>query len=413
MSLLKAFPFWLQTLLGLTLGVLAGLYWGQSGVIYFDAIGDSFINLIKMLVVPLVFFTIASSVARFGQQTGAVAVKLGLQTLLWFVVTAAIAVGIGLLIGHYFQPGLNVGHFDYAPKDPKTIPTPLAVLMGIFPSNMVAAFAEGKTLSVLFIALLTGAGLGALGDATKDLRALIDQAAQLMFKLTRWIIKLTPLGVFGLIASLVAAYGLEAIRPLLGFIGLIYLGCAVILLVIYPLLLKVHGLSVFAFYRGIFTAQQTAFFTCSSLGTLPISLTVAKENLKLDPAYVGFAVPLGANMKMDACGGIYPAIAAIFIANYFGVPLSPGHYGIIAMTAVLGSLATAGIPSAATVMLTLTLSAAGLPIEGLAVVAGIDRIIDMIRTTTNVTGQIVVPTLVARENGLVGADSPLWGRRKG
>jgi Na+/H+-dicarboxylate symporter len=193
---------------------------------------------------------------------------------------------------------------------------------------------------------------------------------------------------------------------------LIYLGCFALLLVVYPALIIVSGLKVFPFFRTIFPAQTTAFFTCSSLGTVPVSLGVAIEGLRLKPAYAGFAIPLGANMKMDGCGGIYPAITAIFVANYFGIELSLSHYVIIFITSILGSLATAGVPSAATVMLTLTLGAAGLPLEGLALVAGIDRIIDMIRTATNVTGQILVPTLVARFTGQIEQDSPLWRRPK-
>jgi len=311
------------------------------------------------------------------------------------------------LIGYYFQPGLGMGPIAYVAKEVKTIPTPLEVVTGIIQPNIFKAFVEGKVLTIVFFAILVGAAVGAMGAKSDKLNEILDQSSEVMFKLTRWVIRLTPIGVFGLIASIVAAYGLDSLRPLLPYIGLIYLGCGVILLIVYPILLKLHGLSVLAFYKGIFRAQQTAFFTCSSIGTLPISLSVAVENLKISKSYAGFALPLGANMKMDGCGGIYPAISAIFIANYFGVSLTPTHYILIALTAVLGSLATAGIPSAATVMLTLTLSTAGLPMEGLALVAAIDRILDMIRTATNVTGQILVPTLVARETGLLEDNTPL------
>ena len=234
-----------------------------------------------------------------------------------------------------------------------------------------------------------------------------------MFKLTRWIIQLTPIGVFGLIGSVVASHGLDSLRPLIPYIGLVYLGCLTLIFVVYPLLLKLHGLRVTGFYKGIFTAQQTAFFTCSSIGTLPVSLQVAVDNLKLPASYAGFALPLGANMKMDGCGAIYPAISSVFIANYFGIELTTSHYVIIALSSILGSLATAGVPGVATVMLTVTLSAAGLPLEGIALLAAIDRILDMMRTATNVTSQILVPTLVSRENGLIEAGSPLLGSGSG
>jgi len=408
----KFFPSWLRTLLGLAAGLGAGLYWGQSGLIVFDFLGDTFVHLITMLVIPLVFFTIASSIANLGQDgQGDMAgnvIGLTVFTLLGFMLTAAIASSIGLGIGHYFQPGQGIDLGDVPPKAPKEIPNWLSVLSGIVPSNLFKAFSEGKVLSVLFFALLFGASVASLGPKANTLRDGLSQASQAMFTLTRWVLLLTPFGVFGLMGSLVAAYGLAAISPLLPYMGLISLGCLIVLLIVYPTLILLSGLRVMPFFRTIFPAQSTAFFTCSSLGTLPVSVGVAVEGLKLKPGYAGFAIPLGANMKMDGCGGIYPAITAIFVANYFGIELNLSHYFIIFLTSILGSLATAGVPSAATVMLTLTLGAAGLPIEGLALVAGIDRIIDMIRTATNVTGQIVVPTLVARFTGQIASDSPLW-----
>lgn len=406
--MLKSVPFWLRVLIGFALGTLVGVVFGAAAVPYVEPLGDLFVRLIKMLVVPLVFFTIAASIARLGDgMSGGKAVRLGVMTLVWFVITSGLAVALGFAIGHLIQPGLGLSGLPLADVKPKVIPTPIEVLTGIVPTNILQSFVEGKTLSVVFVALLVGAALAALSEKTRDLRNLVEQGSQLMFRLTRWVIQLTPIGVFGLIASVVGSYGLESLTPLLGFIGAIYLACLIHVFVVYPILLKLHGLRVSGFFKGVFEAQQTAFFTCSSLGTLPVSLTAAIEKLKLNPAYAGFAVPLGANMKMDGCGAIYPAIASIFVANYFGITLTSGHYVIIALTAMLGSLATAGVPGVATVMLTLTLSTAGLPLEGIALLAAIDRIIDMVRTATNVTGQILIPTLVARENGLIEPDSAL------
>lgn len=417
LTFLGKIPFWLKTVVAFAAGIAVALYWGKDALPVFNPIGDTYIRAIKMLVAPLVFFTIASSVARLGHQeegaekgAGGRALRLGAYTIGWFMLTSAIAVSIGLAIGIYFQPGLGVGHLPLDTSPVKVIPGPVEVITGIIPSNIFQSFAEGKVLSIVFFAILVGAALGALGNKTKELGTLIEQGSQVMFKLTRWIIQLTPIGVFGLIGSVVAGYGLEALRPLIPYIGLIYMGCLIEIFLVYPTLLKLHGLRVTGFYKGIFTAQQTAFFTCSSIGTLPVSLQVAVDNLKLSKAYAGFALPLGANMKMDGCGAIYPAISAIFTANYFGVHLTPTHYIIIALSSILGSLATAGVPGVATVMLTVTLSAAGLPLEGLALLAAIDRILDMMRTATNVTSQLVCATLVSRENGLIEADSPLLSK---
>ena len=416
-TFLGRIPFWLKTVVAFAAGIAVALYWGKDALPVLDPIGDTYIRAIKMLVAPLVFFTIAASVARLGHQeegaekgAGSRALRLGFYTIGWFMITSAIAVSIGLAIGIYFQPGLGVGHLPLDPSPIKAVPGPVEVLTSIIPSNIFQSFAEGKVLSIVFFAILVGAALGALGNKTKALGDLVEQASQVMFKLTRWIIQLTPIGVFGLIGSVVASYGLDALRPLLPYIGLIYLGCLIEIFLVYPTLLKLHGLRVTGFYKGIFTAQQTAFFTCSSIGTLPVSLQVAVDNLKLSKSYAGFALPLGANMKMDGCGAIYPAISAIFTANYFGIHLTPTHYVIIALSSILGSLATAGVPGVATVMLTVTLSAAGLPLEGLALLAAIDRILDMMRTATNVTSQLVCATLVSRENGLIEAESPLLSK---
>ncbi len=419
MKFLGKIPFWVKTVVAFAAGIAVALYWGKAALPVLDPIGDTYVKAIKMLVAPLVFFTIAASIARLGHQdgdhetgAGGRAVRLAVYTIFWFMVTSAIAVSVGLAIGIYFEPGRGINALPIEHITPKVIPGPVDVLTGIVPSNIFKAFAEGQVLSVVFFAILVGAALGALGQKTKDLSTMVEQGSQVMFKITRWMIQLTPIGVFGLIGSLVASYGLDSLKPLIPYMALVYLGCLIELLVVYPLLLKLHGLRVTGFYGNVFTAQQTAFFTASSLGTLPVSLQVAVDRLKLPKSYAGFALPLGANMKMDGCGAIYPAISSVFIANYFHIILTPQHYVIIALASILGSLATAGVPGVATVMLTVTLSAAGLPLEGLALLAAIDRILDMMRTCVNVTGQILVPTLVSRENGLIEKDSPLLSKVK-
>ncbi len=419
MKFLGKIPFWLKTLVAFAAGIAVALYWGKAALPVLDPIGDTYVKAIKMLVAPLVFFTIAASIARLGHQegdheagAGGRAVRLAFYTIFWFMLTSAIAVSVGLAIGIYFEPGRGINALPIEHITPKIIPGPVDVLTGIVPSNVFKAFAEGQVLSIVFFAILVGAALGALGQKTRELSTLVEQGSQVMFKITRWMIQLTPIGVFGLIGSLVASYGLDSLKPLIPYMALVYLGCLVELLVVYPILLKLHGLRVTGFYGNVFAAQQTAFFTASSLGTLPISLQVAVDRLKLPKSYAGFALPLGANMKMDGCGAIYPAISSIFIANYFHITLTPQHYVIIALASILGSLATAGVPGVATVMLTVTLSAAGLPLEGLALLAAIDRILDMMRTCVNVTGQILVPALVSRENGLIEAGSPLLSKVK-
>ena len=397
-------PLWQRTLGGLAAGVLAGLILGPAAETWLGPIGDVYLNLIRMVVIPLVLFAIASSVARLGDGDAQGAVRLAVRTLVWFAITSVLAVLVGVAFGHLFNPGAGLAGLPLGEVREREIPTPLDVLIGIVPRNPFQALAEGKVLQVLVFAALVGVAVAALGDRAQSMRRVIDEGAAVVFRITRWVIQLTPFGVFGLIGSVVGGYGWEALLPLGKFIVAIYAACLFHILIVYPALLKAHGLGVRSFFRGAFAAQQTAFATSSSLGTLPITLRQTVERLGVPQSYAAFAVPLGANVKMDGCGAIYPAIAAIFIAQYFQIELSLTQYVLIGLTAVLGSLGTAGVPGTSIVMLTLTLSTAGLPLEGIGYLVAIDRIIDMIRTATNVTGQMVVPVLVAREEGVLNRD---------
>ncbi len=394
-----AIPLWQRTAAGFALGILAGLILREQAAVWLQPIGDVYLNLIRMVVAPLVLFTIASSIAKLGEGVGAV--RLGVRTLAWFALTSLLAVLVGFAFGHIVNPGLGLENLPLGEVREREIPTPLEVLIGIVPTNPFAALAEGRVLQILFFSALVGGALVALGDRAQGVRRLVDEGAAVIFRITRWVIQLTPIGVFGLIGAVVGGYGWEALLPLGKFIFAIYAACLFHIFVVYSGLLKLHRLKVRSFFRGAFAAMQTAFATSSSLGTLPVTLRQTVERLGVPQAYAAFAVPLGANVKMDGCGAIYPSIAAIFIAQYFGIELSLTQYVLIGLTAVLGSLGTAGVPGTSIVMLTLTLSTAGLPLEGIGYIIAIDRIIDMMRTATNVTGQMLVPVLVAREEKIL------------
>ncbi|HEX2135304.1 MAG TPA: dicarboxylate/amino acid:cation symporter [Microvirga sp.] len=390
-------PLWQRVAVAFALGILAGVLAGEQAAVWFKPLGDVYLNLVRMVVVPLVFFTITSSVARLAE-AGNVA-RLGARTLLWFVLTSALAVVVGIAFGHLIDPGLGLSNLPLGEVKPRTIPSPLEVLIGIVPTNPIKAMADTNVLQVLVFAGIVGAALVSLGEKTAGLRALVDQGATLVFRITKWVLQLTPIGTFGLIAWVVGRYGLASLAPLAKFILAMYLACLFHIVVVYGGLLKLHGLSAGRFFRGALPAQQMAFATSSSLATLPMTLRATVERLGVPQSYASFAVPLGANVKMDGCGAIYPAIASIFIAQYFGLELSFVQYVLIGLTAVLGSLGTAGVPGTSIVMLTLTLSTAGLPLEGIGYIISIDRVVDMMRTATNVTGQMLVPVLVAKEEG--------------
>jgi Na+/H+-dicarboxylate symporter len=420
MSLVKGWfriPFWQRVLAGFVLGALAGWALGPEAETWFGPLGTLYINLIRMIAVPLVFFAVMNAVASLHGQKSVAA--LGGRTFAWFAATATLAVLVGLGIGWLLQPGAGISGLQVDPGYvPKTLPRTVDVLLNIVPSNpfqALAGVAIGKdasganavvpgsstVLQVIFFAGLVGFALVKLGERTAGLRRLAGEASDTMIQVTRFVLELTPIGTFGLIAGLVGAYGFEKLLPLGNFVFALYLACALQIVVVYGGLLLAHGLNPLKFFKGAAPGMQVAFVSSSSFAALPAAIRSVTHNLGVDRDYAAFAVPLGASIKMDGCGAIYPALTAMFVAQYFGLDLAPTQYLIILIASVLGSFGTAGVPGTAIVMVTLVLHAAGLPLEGIGYLVAIDRELDMMRTMTNVTGQMLVPVLVARETGLL------------
>lgn len=393
-------PFWQRVLGAFVLGAGVGWLMGPAAETWFQPLGTVYITLIKMIATPLVFFAVISAVARLHGQKSVAA--LGGRTFLWFAATAALAVGVGLGVAHLTNPGAGLGELQMAANYvPRQVPGPVQVLLDVVPANPFAALAEGRILQVIFFAGLLGFALVRLGERAAGLRALVGEASDAMIQVTRFVLEFTPIGTFGLIAALVGSYGFERLLPLGSFVLTLYVACALHIVVVYGGLLLAHGLNPLKFFRGAAPGMEVAFVSASSFASLPVALRAVTHNLGVDRNYAAFAVPLGASIKMDGCGAIYPAIASIFIAQYFGIDLSWSQYFIILLASVLGSFGTAGVPGTAVVMATVVLSAAGLPLEGLGYLIAIDRVLDMMRTMTNVTGQMLVPVLVAKEEGLL------------
>lgn len=410
-------PFWQRVLAGFVLGALAGWLMGPAADTWFGPLGDVYVNLIMMIAIPLVFFAVVSAVGSLHGQKSIVA--LGGRTFAWFAVTAVLAVCVGLVAGWVMQPGAGVGALQIASDyKPKQVPGPLDVLFNIVPQNPFRAFSaitSGKTadgmnvlvpsngtiLQVIFFAGLIGFAFVKLGERTASLRKLTGEASETMIQVTRFVLEFTPLGTFGLIAALVGTYGFEKLLPLGSFVIALYVACAFHIVVVYGGLLLAHGLNPLKFLRGAAPAMQVGFVASSSFAAMPVSLRASVHNHGVDRDYAAFAVPLGASIKMDGCGAIYPALAAVFIAQYTGIELSLAQYLIIVLASVLGSFGTAGVPGTAVIMATVVLSAAGLPLEAIGYLYAIDRVLDMMRTMTNVTGQMLVPVLVAKETGLL------------
>ncbi|MEQ1511091.1 MAG: dicarboxylate/amino acid:cation symporter [Lysobacteraceae bacterium] len=410
-------PFWARVLAGFVLGGIAGKLMGPAADTWFGPLGDLYVTLIKMIAVPLVFFAVINAVASLHGQKSMAA--LGGRTFLWFAITAVFAVGVGLAVGTVMQPGMVqiplMVDPDYVPKE---VPSVVQVLMNVVPANpfqaltgigavknaageTVLAAGKGSILPVIFFAGLIGFAMVKLGEKVALARKFVGEASEISIQLTRFVLEMTPIGTFGLIASLVGAYGFEKLLPLGSFVVALYVACAIHILVVYSGLLMAHGLNPLKFFRGAAPGMQVAFVSSSSFASLPSSLRSVTHNLGVNKDYAAFAVPLGATIKMDGCGAIYPALCAVFIAQYTGTPLTPEQYLIVLIASVLGSFGTAGVPGTAVVMATVVLSAAGLPLEVIGYLYAIDRILDMMRTMTNVTGQMLVPVLVAKETGLL------------
>ncbi|MGX1302539.1 Na+/H+-dicarboxylate symporter [Streptomyces albogriseolus] len=398
-------PFWAQILIGLALGVLLGwlarsqdLSWLVTTL---EKVGSTFVGLLKLAVAPLVFFAILVSVTNLRKVNNAA--RLASRTLLWFMVTSLIAVAIGLVIGLVTNPGAGTGLTPADGAAPEKTGSWIDFLTGIVPTDVITPFTELNVLQIVFMAAVAGIAALQLGEKAQPILTLSESVLELLQKALWWVIRLAPLGTVGLIGNAIATYGWNLIGEYATFTADIYVGCLIVLFGVYPALLAtVAKVSPVQFFKGAWPAIQLAFVSRSSVGTMPLTQKVT-ERLGVPKEYASFAVPFGATTKMDGCAAIYPAIAAIFVAQIFDVPLGVGDYLLIAFVSVVGSAATAGL-TGATVMLTLTLSTLGLPMEGVGLLLAIDPILDMIRTATNVAGQALVPVVVSAREGLLDRD---------
>ncbi|HET8795109.1 MAG TPA: dicarboxylate/amino acid:cation symporter [Arthrobacter sp.] len=404
---------------GLLLGLLARSLGETAGgepnalTTTLTTIGDSYVTLLKTAVIPLIFTAVVSSISNLRQVSNAA--RLAWNTLLWFGITALIAVVIGMGLGTFLQPGANTGAAQPAEYTGGT-GSWWAFLEGLIPQNFLGLAAETtltegepatslsfNVLQLLVVAAAVGIAALKVGEKAEPFLNLNASALAIIQKVLWWIIRLAPLGTVGLIGRAVATYGWDTIGSLGKFTLAIYLGLALVLFVVYPVLILAHGLSPRQYFSGAWPAIQLAFVSRSSVGTLPLTQRVAERNLGVPRSYASFAVPLGATTKMDGCAAIYPAVAAIFVAQFYGIQLDATQYLLIALVSVLGSAATAGT-TGAVVMLTLTLSTLGLPLAGVGLLLAVDPIVDMGRTAVNVAGQALVPTIVAKRQGIMDED---------
>lgn len=416
-----AIDLWKRVIAFLLLGLAVGLglrygmgaeAGGAFATTWLGWIGDLFLRLIRMLIVPLIFFTLVSGMIAMGdpKRLG----SLGLRTLGLYFGTTAIAVTLGLVMATLFQPGASLSPETFAGADASALDSAreraeaaggiVDRLLRIVPTNPVEALANGDILQIIFFAIMFGVGILAAGEVARPVANFMDGASEAMMKVTMFVMETAPFGVFGLMVTVMATQGLGVLQSLGTLTIALYLACAIHILVTYGgvIMTGMLKLNMFKFLRGITDAQAVAYSTASSSATLPVTITCAEENLGVDKAIAGSVLPLGATINMDGTA-IYIGMVALFGAQALGLEVTLTQYVVVALMATLVSIGAAGIPSAGLLLSGAALTQVGISEEQAALIIGFilpfDRLLDMMRTLTNVTGDAAVATAVAKWEG--------------
>lgn len=400
-----------QIFIALLIGALFGVvihYWIPSsyikdtviveGVLY--VVGQGFIRLMQMLVVPLVFCSlICGSMAIGDTKTLG---KVGVKTIGFYLVTTALAVCVALGSALLINPGrgLDMDAVQKGTVSSATEATSLVdTLLNIIPKNPVQSMANGDMLPIIVFALFVGIMLAKLGTRGSVVANFFSQFNDVMMEMTMAIMKIAPIGVFCLIARTFATVGFSAFAPMLKYMGNVTLALAIQCLVVYQILLFVFTrLNPFKFIKKFLPVMGFAFSTATSNATIPMSIDTLSKKMGVSKQISSFTIPLGATINMDGTS-IMQGVAVVFIAQAYGIPLTMGNLATVVVTATLASIGTAGVPSVGLVTLAMVLNSVGLPTEGIALIMGIDRILDMLRTAVNITGDAVCTTIVAKQQG--------------
>jgi Na+/H+-dicarboxylate symporter len=394
--------------IGLLAGIVFGLILGPKAV-WIEPVGKAFIRLITMVVVPLVFASLTIGAASLGsiKELG----RIGVKTILYYMVTTSIAVTIGLLLANAIQPGAGLDQTvetkllqEYEENSQEQLAEAMAnkpkmvdVLLKIIPTNPIRAMADGDMLGLIFFALALGIALTYLPTSrSKPVISFLDGFNEAIIQLVHLIMKTAPYGVFALIAGVTGRFGLPVLLTLIKYSLVVLAGLAIHITCVYGTLIRtLGGMNPLRFYRGMREAQLVAFSTSSSNATLPFTMKCCQENLGVPGEICSFVLPLGATINMDGTA-LYQGVAAVFIAQVYGLPLTMMDQLLIVLTATLASVGAAGVPGAGIITLALVLQTIGIPLEGIALILGVDRILDMCRTAVNVTGDATCSVFIAR-----------------
>lgn len=379
--------------LSLTLGFIADSTWLPFVNQWVAPLGKIFINLIKMMIVPLIFTSLVAAIANLKDLQKLK--RIGFTTIALYLFTTLIAIVIGLSVANIVNPGMGISLSGDVQISEKTAPTIMDVLVNIIPANPVEAMAKGEILPLIVFSLFLGVSILKMGGKKGELLTnFFDASAEVSYTLIGIVMKFTPIGVFALLLPIIVESGIDIILPLISLIGSVAIGCILHGFVTYGVLLKFWSkISLARFFKSIFEAMTVAFTTVSSAATLPVNMKNCQEKLKLRSEIVSFVLPLGANINMDGTA-IYIGVSTIFVANLYGVDFSLGQMLMIVLTGTIGSIGAASVPGTAVIMLATVLQSVGLPLEGIAIIASVDRFTDMFATCLNITGDATVASVI-------------------
>ena len=390
-------PAWI--FIGMLAGIAAGLCFlgnPEFTTVYIKPVGTIYINLLKFLVVPVVLFSITDGVVSLKdlKRVG----DVGLKTFLYYMCTTAMAVIIGLALASAFKgffPPLGEAALGELAYEAKEAPGIMDVIVGIFPDSFLKPMVEATMLPLIVTSILLGAGILSAGEKGQKIADIVNSMTEVIMQMMMLVIKITPIGVFCLMTNVVAVNGPKIVGTLALVIGVAYLGYIIHVCVVYGSSIKLlSGMNPVTFFKGMAPAMITAFTTTSSNATLPVNIECCNK-LGAEPEISSFVLPLGATINMDGTA-IYQAVATVFIASCYGVDLTLSQMGMVVLTATLASVGTAGVSGAGMIMLAMVLESIGLPVEGIAIIAGVDKIFDMGRTTLNITGDATCAVWVSK-----------------
>ncbi len=393
---------WHKVALGLVLGIIYGVINGENTT-YIKPVGDLFLNAISMIIVPLIFFSLVTGIT--GVSDPSALGRIGIKSCLIYLATTTFAIITGISLAVLLKPGVG-SSLDFSSISSTAINTSMVkdfsftkMLTGVIPTNAIRAMAEGNMLQVVFFSIFTGITLLHLeNNLKKKLVEIFQMLSKLVFKMVSLIIQFSPYGAFALTGWIVGTQGMGVLTDLLKLIGTVITGMSVQYLILGAFIYLFAKLSPIPFYKKSFEYQTLAFSTSSSKATLATTMKVCREKLGISNTSTSFVLPLGAAMNMDGMA-IYLGMCTVFFAQVSGIDLTSHDYAVIIITATIGSIGGAGVPGSSMIMLPMILTAVHIPIEGVALIAGIDRILDMIRTTINITGDAAVTLIVDKTEG--------------